>query len=188
MYSRSEIRHACFRAKNGALTDKNKKIVEIVKPLLKTHQRFDNFTTEWDILVTSGGAITIIKPEVDIDFIKATCLEKQFQVKYGVGTEMTPRKQNIITIVEIMMLDGKMTWENFEEVWSVQVDLQLKTISTKLFISRTQIPVTEEMIQASKQSEDDSEHTGKTVGVVELTPVVITKEEFNKLLTIPAIR
>jgi hypothetical protein len=190
MYSRSDIRHACFRAKNSALSEKNQKIIDIVVPLLGAHQRFDNFATVWDILVDVGGNIVVVNPETDIEFIRSTCLEKQFQVKYGVNTPMDSRKQNIITIVDILMLDGKMTWENFEAVWGVGFDAQIKMIYTKMFVPTTQKTVTEEMIQASKISKDDVAHTGES-GVIEITPTEMSESDvkkFTKLLSVTDIK
>jgi hypothetical protein len=103
---------------------------------------------------------------------------------------MDSRKQNIITIVDILMLDGKMTWENFEAVWGVGFDAQIKMIYTKMFVPTTQKTVTEEMIQASKISKDDVAHTGES-GVIEITPTEMSESDakkFTKLLSVTDIK
>ena len=47
-YTRSEIRHACYRAKNGLITEKIAPILSLVEPLLEEHQNWDNFSKVWD--------------------------------------------------------------------------------------------------------------------------------------------
>lgn len=160
MHTRSELRHACFRAKNNAATDKNRELMALVEPLLEVHQKWSNFATEWDLLVNKNNEIVIIKPEVDHDYIHSTCIEKRLYEKTGTQVEMDPRQENIVTIIEANMLDGLMTWENYGKVWSVYIDNTLKVIKTKLLnIPSNQLEVTDEMIEASKKDADGSAFT-----------------------------
>jgi hypothetical protein len=164
MLNRSELRHACFRVKNGVATDANMELFKQVEPLLDVHQSVENFQQVWDLYVNKKtNKIVIITPETDVDFIRATCQEKQFHEKYKAEPnedDWTPRKQNIIAIVEVLMLDNVMNWLNYGTAWGVSVDLNLKTINAKLFTPPTQKEVTEDMIQASKVSSDDSVYVG----------------------------
>ncbi len=154
MINRSELRHACFRAKKGAATEQNLRVLALVEPLLQPGQRWDNFSQEWDIFV-ARGEIKIVKPETDLDFIRNTCLEKHFQVKHNAPSiEWDDRKANVITIVEMLMLDGLMTWENYNIKWGVDIDYVLKQVHTRLFRPASQLDVTDQMIQASAKHED----------------------------------
>lgn len=163
MFSRSELRHACFRAKNNVATDKNKDLLRHVEPLLKIYQKWNNFTTEWDLLVNSKNEIIIIKPEVDYDFIHSICLEVSFLAKRNLkfecntkSVEYNDRCLNIITIIESLMLDNIMTWKNYNINWGVSVDSTSKQIKTNLYNAPiNQIEVTEEMIQNSMKIDED---------------------------------
>ncbi len=180
MYKRSELRHACFRAKNNNATESNKELLAVVEPLLAIGQRWENFSVEWDLLVAKDGTVKIIKPETDLEFIKTVCMEKAFCVKYGKEENWDDRDQNVITIVEGVMLDKLMTWDNYSKAWGVDVDIALKLIVTKLFRQSTQKEVTEEMIQASRISNDDAPYVGETPNEVEFDVKELSPEEFKK--------
>lgn len=180
MYTRSELRHACFRAKKGAATEKNQSILDIIQPLLKPHQRWENFTKEWDILVNGSGEIKIIKPETSYEYIHNTLLEASLYAKQGIDFDsFDDRQMNIIAQVEILMLDNIMSWKNYNRVWGVEIDPELKTLKTKLYnVDPRQIEVTQEMIEASKKDADGSPLTPeKEPNVLEMKPMT---EEQNK--------
>jgi hypothetical protein len=181
MYKRSELRHACFRAKNKSATEDNKILLAVIEPLLNETQRFENFTEVWDILLDRKKNIVVIKPESDNDFIKTVCQEKSFQIKYKTEPDeksWTDRHQNIVVIVEALMLDNLMTWETYNVTWGVEVDTTLKQINTKLFVKLQQKEVTEEMIVASMDSPESTEYIGPQINTVEATPM--SKEEIKK--------
>lgn len=152
MIKRSELRHACFRAKNGVATEQNMQLLKLVEPLLQPSQRWENFSQEWDLFV-SGDTIKIVKPETDVDFIRNTCLEKHFQTVHKTTVNWDDRKLNVLTIVELLMLDRLMTWENYNTAWGVEVDFTLKQIRTKLFTAPSQLEVTSQMIKDSVKSD-----------------------------------
>lgn len=181
MYKRSELRHACFRAKNKAETKENKILLDLIIPLLSESQRFENFAEVWDILLDRKKNIVVIKPESDADFIKTVCQEKSFQVKYKTEPDAkswADRHSNIIVIVESLMLDKLMTWETYNTTWGVEVDANLKQINTKLFVQLKQKEVTEEMITASMDSPESTEYIGPQINTIEATPM--SKEEIKK--------
>lgn len=179
--NRSEIRHALYRAKNNIIAPEKQYIYDMVSKLLPVNESFATFANRWDVFV-SNDTITIIKPEVDYDFIHTTCLEKALHVKNNIDMELTDRQSNALQIVELNMLDGKMEWDTYNKTWGVFVDTELKRIHTKLF--RTVInEVTEEMIQSSAQSDGAAMQELPSIPIVTLSdPVVMNDseiEEFN---------
>lgn len=177
MYKRSELRHACFRAKNGAQTEANSVLLAVIEPLLVIGQRWDNFASEWDVMIAKDGSVKIVKPEVDLDYVKTVCQEKSFCVKYGKEEDWSDRDQNIITIIETLMLDKLMTWESYGKAWGVDIDMGLKMLSTRLFRQSSQKEVTEEMILASRVSDDDKPFIGEETKEVQLEVKELTPEQ-----------
>ena len=179
MITRSEIRHACYRAKNNAATEKNLELLSIVEPLLHPHQRWENFADVWDIIYTNGE-VKSVSPEVDLEYIKTVCQEKSIEVKYNIdeaSIKTDERKENVITIVESKMLDGKMTWENYGQKWGVEIDPVLKAINTKLYHEVSQKAVTVEMIEASKISLDSAPYIGEQAVETEMEAKPMTPEQ-----------
>ena len=152
--NRGEIRHSCYRMKNGVATDKNKEIAKVVEPLLKEGQTWSNFSTEWDIMLDLNKNIVVIKPELGEHYIHSTCLEKKLYEKKGLSDEeFDNRQRNIIDIVESVMLDGIMQWSNYNEVWQTRVNKENGVVETHLKKQvNTQKPVTEDMIQGSMRA------------------------------------
>lgn len=180
MYTRSELRHACFRAKKGAVTEKNQPLLDIIQPLLQVHQRWENFTKEWDILVTNSGEVKIIKPETNYEYVHNTLLEAALYAKQGIDFDsFDDRQMNIINQVEILMLDNIMKWANYNRVWGVEIDPELKTMRTKLYnVDPKQIEVTQEMITASMKDADGNPLSPpKEPNVLEMKPMT---DEQNK--------
>lgn len=170
MYSRSELRHVCYRAKNKAASDVQKPIVEFIESLLKVGQRFENFTEEWDILVAKNGDVKIVKPESDYDFIHSTLIEASLYTRQKISFDcFDDRQSSIISQVEAVMLDNLMTWTNYNKVWGVTLDPKLKTLSTKMYnVVPRQIEVTEQMIEASKKDADGSALSKSEPNVLEM--------------------
>jgi hypothetical protein len=165
MYSRSDVRHACFRAKKNAASEDNKKILAEVEKLLSPGQRWDNFTKIWDVLIDKIGQIVIIKPETNYDYIHSTCLEASLYTKKNLSfDDFSDRQKNIILTVETLMLEKLMTWENYNKNWGVELDPVTKIIKTKLYNAPSrQIEVTPEMITASMKDADGSPLSQPTV-------------------------
>lgn len=185
MYTRSELRHACFRAKKGAATEKHQPLLDVIQSLLQPHQRWENFTTVWDILVDGSGKIKVIKPETNYEYIHNTLLEASLYAKQGIDFDsFDDRQMNIIAQVEILMLENIMTWSNYNKVWGVELDPELKTIKTKLYnIDPKQKEVTPEMIEASKKNADGSPLSEQPSTVLEMTPMTEEQtKEFEKFL------
>ena len=170
MYSRSELRHACYRAKNNAVSEQQKPIVEMIEALLSPGQRFENFTELWDILVTKTSVIKIVKPEANYDFIHSTLLEAAIYAKQNSSFDaLEDRQLNIIAQVEALMLGDLMSWHNYNKTWGVELDPTLKTLKTKLYnIDTKQKEVTAEMIEASKKDADGSVMTLSQPNVLEM--------------------
>lgn len=174
MYTRSELRHACFRAKKGAISEKHQPLLDVLTPLLKPYQKWENFSTVWDILVTGSGDVKIVKPETDYDYIHNTLLEASLYARQGIDFDsFDDRQMNIIIQVQSIMLDNIMSWSNYNKVWGVEVDLELKIIKTKLYnLKPAQKEVTQEMIEASKKDADGAPMTAiPQPNVLEMKPM-----------------
>jgi phosphoenolpyruvate synthase/pyruvate phosphate dikinase len=153
MYTRSELRYACYRAKKGNATEDLKPLLETVEAKLAVHQKWENFTSVWDILVDGQNEVIVMRPETDYDYVHSTCLEAGILSKRHMNfTSFNDRQHNIINIVESAMLEKLMTWETYGKDWGIEIDPELKLIKTKLYNTvSNQITVTEEMIEASKK-------------------------------------
>lgn len=188
MITRSDLRNACYRAKKGVAEEKHKPLLDMIEPLLQPHQRWENFPTTWDIMI-KGSDIKIVNAETDYDFIHSTLLEASLCDRRGIKFDsetFNDRQLNIITIVEVLMLDNVMTWSNYNKVWGVQIDPTIKQIQTTLYNYKSaQIEVTEDMIKASMKDADGTplseEHIKETV--LEMKPMsAAVKKDFDKFL------
>lgn len=133
MYTRSELRHACYRAKNNAVTPDKQPLLDVVAPHIPPRESWSTFADKWDIFLDKENNIRIVKPEIDFEFITTTCLKYSIYKQNGIAPELSDREQNVIEIVELNMLEGKMKWEDFSKTWGVEIDMPLKHIKTKLF-------------------------------------------------------
>lgn len=157
-YPKSKIRYACYRAKNGCALEKHKEILEYVEQFLGPEHKWERFSVTWDIIVDpSTGQIEIIKPEDDFNFVNNTCLEAKILAKKKLPLDdFSKRQNNVLKIIESHMLGGIMTWDNYGEVWEVNLDSATKQITTKMLnVNPNQIRVTQEMIDASKRNPDE---------------------------------
>jgi hypothetical protein len=173
MFKRSEIRHACYRAKKGLITESVQPILASVEPLLGPGQRWENFGKEWDVIITADKKLCIIKPETDYDFIHSTLVEAALYKRQGVDFDsFSDRQLSIINQVELLMLDGIMSWENYNKAWGVTIERDTNQLRTRQYnVKSTQIEVTEEMIQASKKDADGSVLTRQEPNVLEAEPM-----------------
>lgn len=173
MYKRSDLRHACYRAKNNSVTNANRVLLDVVEPLLSPGQRWENFSTIWDILVTKSGEVKVIKPETNYDNIHSTLLEASVYAKQGIDFDsFSDEQMNIIDQVEAIMLDGIMNWKNYNKVWGVEIEPDRKQLKTKLYnVSTNQKEVTEEMIVASQKDADGNPLTPQVENVLEAKPM-----------------
>lgn len=187
MYSRSEVRHACYRAKNGLISEKNKPIIALVESLFKHNHRWDNFTTEWDIVVTKSKEIKIVKPEKDQNFIHKVLLKASLYDEMGKNfDDFDDRETNIVNQVELLLLEKIMSWKNYDKVWGVELDRNTNTLRTTMYnVKPSQLEVTQEMITASMKEADGSAFTGKdeNTTVLDMKPMSdVEKKAFEEFL------
>lgn len=170
MYQRSEIRHACYRAKNGSVMENNKEILARVEPLLEIHQNWKNFGEVWDVIVTKSSDIKIVYPETNHDFIHRTLLKAQLYSELGKPfTDLDDRAYSLTQQVEQLMLNDIMTWENYNTVWGVAINGEINSIKTVLYNSKpSQIEVTDDMIEASKKEADGSAFSEQKPNILQL--------------------
>ena len=183
---RSDVRHALYRMRSGVPKQGAEEVYKIVEPLIPPGESWESFSTNWDVFV-KNGVIHIIKPETDYDFIHTTCLEKSMSVRYNTPITFDQRQENTIEIVELNMLEGKMSWETYSKTWSVVLDYDLKKISTRM--SATSInEVTADMIANSAKSDGAAmEHTPElpntNVDMETFTPTPEQQKMLDRLTT-----
>lgn len=148
---RSDVRHALFRMKNGQPKVGCEELYEVVESMIPTGHSWNTFGTGWDVLI-KNGQVLIIKPETDYNYVHSTCLEYSLCAKNNVKPDFDPRQANVIAIVESTMLDGKMTWANYNKNWGLTIDEDRGFIQTKLFATQVN-EVTPEMIRNSAKSD-----------------------------------
>jgi hypothetical protein len=185
MYTRSEIRHACYRAKNDAATEKNREVLALVEPLLNETQRWANFSEVWDVIVTKNKEIKVVYPESNYDFIHTTLLKAQLFKELGKQFEdLNDREYSLVVQIDQLMLDGVMTWENYNKAWGIVTDPSTNSIKTTLYNAPTnQIEVTAEMIEASKKDADGSPLKQQEPNVLMAEPMSAEqKSAFEKFL------
>lgn len=178
--NRSEVRHALYRAKNGVPSADKQDIYDIVEPMIPKGETWSDFSVKWDIFVIDG-TISMVRPEVDYDFIHSTCIEKSMHVKNKIPMETTQRQDNTIQIVELNMLEGKMAWETYNKTWGVSVDKELKRVYTRLFLTNVNV-VSDEMIKQSAPSDGNAMSEVPSIPTVTLDePEIISKDEFDRM-------
>ena len=167
MYSRRDIRYSLHRAKKGHQQHPAnvKEVLDWVLEQKPDDLHMSDFATEWDIIVTKNKTVEFVKPERDINYIQSVCAEAKVYAKMGQKFEenFDDRALNIITVIELAMLEGKMNWENYGTNWNVTLDVPTAQVSTRLLnVQPGQIEVTPEMIQASQNKRDASELDAET--------------------------
>jgi hypothetical protein len=170
MFTRSEIRHACYRAKKDQPA--NPEILSLVKEKLSPGEDFKNFSINWDLFLDKNNVLHIIKPETNYEFAHSVCLEKSICVKNNMDPHFEPRQENVVQIVELNMLSN-MSWETYNKTWGISIDYELKRIYTKLFktvVNEVTFPIQEVPVETEK------------VTVSPLIAEPITKEEGEAFL------
>jgi hypothetical protein len=176
--TRSDIRHACYRAKNNQPA--NMEALTLVEAKLVKGEKWETFAVEWDVLLTASGDIVIIKPEIDYDFVHSTCLEAALYKKKGLEWDFDQRATNVLQIVELNMLDN-MKWAEYNKTWGVYIDYELKKIHTKSFRTKQNV-VTADMIEASKKSDGAEMVAPGFVPVVDMKMEPFEPSESEKAL------
>lgn len=152
MTLRADIRHTCFRLKNGQTPSTDKEyIVKLLDSIKPNWATWANFAESWDVFVDQQNQVKIVKPESDYEFAHATCLEAAIYAKKGMVWDFDDRALNVLAIVELNMLDN-MTWDTYNKTWGIYVDPELRRIHTKHFLTKANV-VTPEMIQNSIKSD-----------------------------------
>ena len=161
MYTRSELRYACYRAKANNITDDLADKIELIKSLLSPYQPWSAFPKDWDVLVNVLGEVKIIKPVTNYEFLHSTLIEASLYVKQKIPFDsFTDEQLNIITQVEQLMLENVMTWENYNRVWGVNIDTVQNQIKSRLYnVNSSQLEVTDDMIKASQKDADGTAFT-----------------------------
>lgn len=177
MNNRSELRYACYSAKKGIINDNIKNSLDVIAPLLTVGQNWSNFSVVWDIIISRPGDVKIIKPETDYDYIHSTLIEAALYKKQGISLDtFSDRQLGIIDQVSTLMVDGLMSLENYNKNWGISVDPDLKQIKTRLYnVKKTQIEVTDAMIEASKKDADGSALSNQQTNVLEAVPMDAAK-------------
>lgn len=185
MYSRSEFRHACYRAKKGAATSENRQVLALIEPLMEPQHRWENFASEWDVIVTKDNQVKIVFPEKSYDFIHSTLLKAALYDEMGKSfSDLSDREFNIVMQIEQLMLDGVMTWSNYNSLWGVTLDSANNHIKTVMYSKgSSQIEVSEDMIKASMKDADGNPLSQPETNILETKPMTAEqKQQFEEFL------
>lgn len=148
MYSRADIRHTCYRKKNGAEYASDKQaLVDLVESVKRPGDKWEEFSDRWDVFV-SPTKIYRIEPEVDYQFVNNTCIEYSSKLSAGMIEEslyesLEPRKRNIIDLIKLNYLGEEVDWQGYGSAWTVEINYQAKRIevnSTKTVKNKVSKP------------------------------------------------
>lgn len=133
MFSRSNIRYACYRKQNNTHTEKHQLLLDDVEKVLLPTDTWEGFSNVWDIFVAQDK-ITRIVPETDIDFIHTTCTEIKVKTNMGISDEeiykeLSDRQKNIYNIVLLNSIEPN--FSQYGEAWKVIVDQGAKRIEVR---------------------------------------------------------
>lgn len=134
MYTRYMVRNTCFGMKKGkSLSEDRKEIVkEIEKQLKKKKYSWSNFSKLWDVFVTKDkiNVVTIIN---DMNIIRSVCDQKKMVEEYNIKDKVwTEQESNVIELIEVQFLQGKMEWKNYGKNWTVEFNRETNRVETKL--------------------------------------------------------
>lgn len=154
MYTRKQIRYSIKRCRaEGEHPQNHQEVFNYVMEKLPEDLDIHKFPKEWDVIVSRKGELVFVEPERDLDYIQATCTEAKILSKRQIDftDELNDRQLNIINIVENLMLDNKMTWENYGDAWKVTLDLATSKMDTRLLnVKPGQVVVTQQMLDEMK--------------------------------------
>lgn len=123
MFIRSEVRHTCYRMKNGgSYKPQLQYIVDHVSGLMDK-EKWEDFSDKWDVFVTRDN-LTIITPEIDQTFITATCTKIKTMAELGIedmSDKLSTREQNVKEIIELNYSGREVPWTEFGQTWGTRV-------------------------------------------------------------------
>lgn len=171
MYTRYDIRNACFRMKQGA-TPKNQEIVDLLTPLIKEKNfSWHSFGDSWDVVNHVTKGLIPIKFIRDLSKVESVCSQMVIITENKIIKEWNLEEQSIIESIEAQFLDGIMDWPNYRITWGVKQDTDSKRIVTTLLNRNTnQIEVTQEMIDAKAKntmSSNSAEEARENINTVQ---------------------
>lgn len=172
MYTRYEVRNACFRKSKGAEA-KIPEIVEILDPLIKEKNwGWHSFGKTWDIVIHKDKGIIPVPYVTDLTLVESVCSQMKLTVEHEIDKEWDIGEQAIIELIESQFLEGIMTWENYRDEWAVRKETDTDRIITYLLNRQpNQFEVTQEMIDAKLKaqmtaSDNTAEEARKIINTV----------------------
>lgn len=133
MFTRSEVRHTCYRLKKDLPVKKgNEWLAEHIENAKLDTDDWEDFSIKWDLHV-SRDKITRIIPETDRAFVNDTCVEIKTKVSMGVSKEevyatLNIRKRNIFDFIELNFAGENVPWDKYNDTWGIGIDFQTKRI------------------------------------------------------------
>lgn len=149
MYSRYDVRNACFRMQKGLDPKKPELREKIQKKLENTGFGLASFAKDWDVVVNKG-IIRIISSITNVTEVKEVCSKRQMIEELGVDKEWDGREKAIIDAVEAQFLEGIMDWSNYKVSWDVRNNSDRNTIETYLLTVKP-YQISQEEIDAKLQ-------------------------------------
>lgn len=138
MFTRSEVRHTCYRLKKGLPAKAgNEWLEEHISEAKFDSDSWEDFSIKWDLHV-SKDKITRIIPEIDQAYVNNTCVEIKTKVSVGISKEeiyetLDIRKRNIFDFIELNFAGEEVPWEKYNETWGTDIDYQTKRIEVSRY-------------------------------------------------------
>jgi hypothetical protein len=189
-FIRSDVRHICFKRKNGFLLDTPlaRAVYGAVEPALKKYNwGWNDFTEKWDVSV-KPNSITPVKAIKDLAFITEVSGKAQMLVEMGIEKDWTHEELAIIHFIESQFLEGKMTWANYKKDWNISWDHEYNRVVATLIRSPGQIRLTKEdaeklVYEKLEEQFRAAEEAAKTISsnmMSEDKPLVVKKKGSQK--------
>lgn len=178
MFSRYDVRNACYKMKRGVNISHKPEIQEVDKT--RNGRSWQDFGVAWDVVVKPDKIICI--PYIkDLNLVSETCAKKNLTVELKIEKEWTPEEEAVIQMIEAQFLENIMTWDNYKLRWNVRWNFDQNRVETFL-VNRpaVQKEVTQEMIDAKLR---ESMKQAKSIEVLEVRPM--TEEEktiYNQMI------
>lgn len=138
MFTRSEVRHTCYRLKKGLPPKEgNEWLEEHISEAKFDSDSWEDFSTVWDVYVTKEK-ITRIIPETDEAYVNNTCVEIKTKISMGISKEeiyssLDLRKRNIFNFIELNFAGEEVPWDRYNEIWGTSIDYQTKRIEVSRY-------------------------------------------------------
>lgn len=145
-FIRSKVRYNCFCKRKGN-EGPDQEVISIIEKQLGKYT-WSGFTEDWDVVVFPNE-IKVIPNVKDINRVMEVCTYAHIAAKNNIKFDhLSDSDMAVVQMIESQFLEGKMSWENFMQVWGIRWVPDRKRVETYLLNTPSgQIEVTPELIQ-----------------------------------------